>query len=98
MRFFVLNGLVKRLNFLHIENKAASAVRPNDQIALPRVNGQIIDGGCGQMAAEGVPYLASIDRDIHAQVRADIEDISIPRVLLDDVDRLGRKVGNLMVR
>ena len=81
---------------LGIQGPHAVAVGGDNNDIIPWVDDQILDKGCGQVAAQHSPGLASILCHINTDIGPDVKDISADRIFLDDINRSQRDAsGNI---
>ena len=72
-----------------VGNPDGASVRAGNELAITRMNNQIMHRCCGQTTHEALPRLPAIDRHIHPNVGADKQQIAILRVFTNDVHEVG---------
>ena len=67
------------------------AVRRDDQIVVARMDQDVVDARGRQVVHELLPALAAVERDEQAELRADVEQILVLRILAHDLDVAERR-------
>ena len=68
-------------------------MRANDQFIVSWMNHQIIDGRCRQIIAQRYPALTSVYGGIGSQISADVQDVLVLGIFLDDIYGFRRKIA-----
>ena len=70
-----------------VADEHATSVGPQHQVVVARVDGQIVHRDGRQVGPQTLPVGPSVDRDPHAQIVADNQEVGILAILHHDVDR-----------
>ncbi len=63
----------------------AASVRRHDQVAVARVHEDVVGAYGGIVGHELLPLLAAVERNVQAELGADVEQILVLRILADDL-------------